>query len=72
MPTDLAFVAAELEGVSLAAQEQQIAGYAMMKGWTVGGSVETAVAGASRPHRLLQTMHVKSLPAHAKVRSHEQ
>ena len=51
------------EGASLAAQQQQIAGYAMMKGWTVAEHfVERAVSGstplADRPEgkRLLSTI----------------
>jgi putative DNA-invertase from lambdoid prophage Rac len=51
------------EGASLAAQQQQIAGYAMMKGWTVAEMfVERAVSGstplADRPEgkRLLATI----------------
>ena len=51
------------EGASLAAQQQQIAGYAMMKGWTVAEHfVERAVSGstplADRPEgkRLLATI----------------
>jgi putative DNA-invertase from lambdoid prophage Rac len=35
------------EGVSLAAQQQQITGYAMMKGWTVAGFfIERGVSGS--------------------------
>jgi putative DNA-invertase from lambdoid prophage Rac len=51
------------EGASLAAQQQQIAGYAMMKGWTIAEHfVERAVSGstplADRPEgkRLLATI----------------
>ena len=51
------------EGASLAAQQQQIAGYAMMKGWTVAEHfIERAVSGstplADRPEgkRLLATI----------------
>ena len=51
------------EGASLAAQQQQIAGYAMMKGWTIAEHfVERAVSGSTplsdRPEgkRLLSTI----------------
>ena len=51
------------EGVSLAAQQQQVVGYAMMKGWTIDEQfVERAVSGstplADRPEgkRLLSTI----------------
>ena len=53
------------EGVSLAAQQQQIAGYAMKKGWTVAEHfVERGVSGslplANRPEgaRLLATIGI--------------
>jgi putative DNA-invertase from lambdoid prophage Rac len=51
------------EGASLAAQQQQIAGYSMMKGWTIAEHfVERGVSGstplADRPegHRMLATV----------------
>src|SRR5215472_16451337 len=51
------------EGVSLAAQQQQIAGYSMMKGWTIAEHfIERGVSGslplADRPevNRMLATV----------------
>jgi putative DNA-invertase from lambdoid prophage Rac len=62
------------EGASLAAQQQQIAGYAMMKGWTVAEHfVERAVSGstplADRPEgkRLLATIGKGDVVVSAKL-----
>lgn len=62
------------EGVSLAAQQQQIAGYAMMKGWTVAEHfVERGVSGSTplveRPEgkRLLETARKGDIIVTAKL-----